>query len=161
MAEDASDVKITESDIEKLLTAKDDASLARFEKCEVNWTMSEHWKQFWCPRIDGTVIKTFAICKTCNMILFVPYGTIQTLNRHHASHASAKGIAIAAAKTGQLKMTSFARPKQCPSRTKNRTRTRTEPLYLKNPNRTRTFHTAGQQEPEPNRTLPIQEPEPN
>jgi hypothetical protein len=114
MAEDASDVKITKSDIEKLLTAKDDASLARFEKCEANWTKSEHWKQFWCPRIDGTVIKTFAICKTCSMILSVPYGTIQTLNRHHASHASAKGIAIAAAKTGQLKMTSFARPKQCP-----------------------------------------------
>ena len=54
MAEDASDVKITKSDIEKLLTAKDDASLARFEKCEANWTNSEHWKQFWCPRIDGT-----------------------------------------------------------------------------------------------------------
>lgn len=112
MAEDVSDVKITKSDIEKLLKAKDDVSLARFEKCEANWTKSEHWKQFWCPRIDGTVIKTFAICNKCSMILSVSCGTTQTVNRHHASHGSAKSIT--AANTGQLKMTSFARPKQCP-----------------------------------------------
>jgi hypothetical protein len=110
---DVSEVKVTKQYIENLLKARD---ADNFEKCDALWTSSEHWKEFWCARIDGVVIKTFAICKTCSMVLSVPYGTVQTLNRHQASHAKVKTNATASGSSGQLKMISFGRPKVIPEK---------------------------------------------
>jgi hypothetical protein len=110
---DVSEVKVTKQYIENLLKARDTDN---FEKCDALWTSSEHWKEFWCARIYGVVIKTFAICKTWSMVLSVPYGTVQTLNRHQTSHAKVKTNATASGSSGQLKMTSFGRPNVIPEK---------------------------------------------
>lgn len=58
-AEKIAQVIITKNAIEQLLRCQQD--ITKFEKEEAVWTTSKHWNNFWAPKVDGSVIKTYIL----------------------------------------------------------------------------------------------------
>lgn len=113
MAAEKVQQNITKIAIEKLLTCKD---VEKFEKVAAEWTTSKHWTNFWAPKVDGCVIKSFGICKVCSMVLSVPAGATYTLNRHHESHGKKILQVDSANKQGQGCLGAFFQTKHVPDK---------------------------------------------
>ncbi|ESO05729.1 hypothetical protein HELRODRAFT_171397 [Helobdella robusta] len=104
--------RIKKEEIEKLMKCDD---VTKFEKVEPVWTKSKHWQgNFWAAKVDGEVLKTFRICEVCSMVLSVPVGTTQTLNRHHESHVKSKLLITPGSKQSTIK--SFVQSKNIPEK---------------------------------------------